>query len=137
MKCPLLCIAVSLAPFASGASAACTAETQVQGAATLRIVLEGNTMCASRGNDSWQEYHQAGGGLIDYKKGPSDKIDPTKQVGTWSVSGNGAGTQVRYDYGIGRNYNYKVHTIVAGSSYSMCSGSAEVVVTLRPGQGPC
>lgn len=122
---------------AGTAHAACTAATQVQGATTLRGLLEGKTVCASRGNDRWQEFHQAGGALIDYKKGPTDKVDPTKQVGTWTVSGNGAGTQLRYDYGPGANYNYKVHTIAAGSTYGFCSGSAELVVTLRPGQGPC
>lgn len=136
MKCLLVPAALCLASLSTGASAACTPATQVQGAAALRTVLQGNTVCATRGADSWQEYHQAGGALIDYKKGPDDRVDPTKQVGTWQVTGNGNGTQVRYDYGRGQNYNYKVHAI-AGNTYSMCSGAEDLVVSLRPGQGPC
>lgn len=137
MKAFTLSAALASVALAGPAHAACTAATQVQGAATLRGVLAGNTVCASRGNDRWQEFHQAGGALIDYKKGPNDKVDPTKQVGTWTVTGNGAGTQLRYDYGPGANYTYKVHTIVANTSYSLCSSTEELVVTLRSGQGPC
>lgn len=121
---------------ALAAQAACS-DPQVQGATTLRTLLQGKTVCAMRGTDRWQEFHRADGALIDYKKGPTDPVDPTKQVGTWSATGNGSGTQLRYDYGPGANYTYKVHGSVPGSSYSLCSGTEDLVVTLRTGQGPC
>ncbi|NMF96722.1 hypothetical protein GPA27_04900 [Aromatoleum toluolicum] len=137
MKCLLASAVLSFALLPTTAGAACTAASQVTGATTLTTLLQGKTLCALRGTDRWQEYHQAGGALIDYKMGPNDKVDPTKQVGTWTVTGNGPGTQVRYDYGRGQNYTYKVHTIVQDASYSLCSGTEDLVVTLRPGQGPC
>lgn len=137
MKRLLVPAVLSLALMPAIAGAACTSTSQVTGSATLTTLLGGKTICASRGADRWQEYHQAGGALIDYKKGPTDPVDPTKQVGTWTVTGNGSGTQLRYDYGRGQNYTYKVHTIVQDASYSLCSGTEDLVVTIRPGQGPC
>lgn len=137
MKLLPISMLLILMSHAFSAHAACTTATQVQGAATLRAVLQGKTVCAARGGDRWQEFHRSDGALIDYKKGPSDPVDPTKQVGSWAVTGNGAGTQLRYDYGRGGNYTYKVHTITEGSTYSLCSGTEDLVVTLRTGQGPC
>lgn len=122
---------------ASGAYAACTPASQVKGANDLRAVLQGNTICVTRGNERWQEYHQAGGALIDYKKGPDHKVDPSKRVGTWSISGNGTGTQLRHEYTSGAAFSYTVHTITAGSSYGFCGGGGEMIVTLRAGQGAC
>lgn len=121
----------------NGAYAACTSATQVKGADALRAVLQGNTVCVARGNERWQEYHQAGGALIDYKKGPDDKKDLSKQVGVWAVSGSGSRTQLRHNYGSGKSYSFTVHTIVPGSSYSFCGGRSELVVTLRGGLGAC
>ncbi|NMF90380.1 hypothetical protein [Aromatoleum petrolei] len=137
MKCLLVSAALSLVLMPVIAGAACTAASQVTGATTLSNLLANKTLCALRGADRWQEFHQAGGALIDYKKGPSDPVDPTKQVGTWTVTGNGSGTQVRYNYGQGASYTYKVHTIVQDTSYSLCSGAEDLVVSMRAGQGPC
>lgn len=137
MKLLPVAAVLSLALMPEFASAACTSSSQVTGSATLTTLLAGKTICASRGGDRWQEYHQAGGALIDYKKGPTDPVDPTKQVGTWTVTGNGSGTQVRYNYGQGASYTYKVHTIVQDASYSLCSGTEDLVVSMRQGQGPC
>lgn len=99
--------------------------------------LTNNTVCAKSGGDSWQEYHQSGGALIDYKKGQNDPIDPTKQVGTWSIVGTGSNTRVHYDYGSGGVYEYSVH--LNGGIYTLCGvGSAPTLdVTIMPGQGSC
>ena len=137
MKCLLASAVLSFALMPSIAGAACTAASHVTGATTLTTLLQGKTLCALRGTDRWQEFHQAGGALIDYKKGPTDPVDPTKQVGTWTVSGNGSGTQVRYSYGQGASYTYKVHTIIQDASYSLCSSTEDLVVSMRSGQGPC
>lgn len=137
MKLLPIFIAIAAGVAAGGAHAACTPASQVKGADNLRSVLQGNTICVALGNERWQEYHQAGGALIDYKKGPDDKKDPSKQVGSWSVSGNGAGTQLRHQYSAGASFTYTVHTIAAGSSYGLCGGGGELIVTLRAGRGPC
>lgn len=107
------------------AMAACT------GTPLSPSLLTGYTLCTSRGKDSWQEYHEAGGRLIDYKMGPNDRIDPTKQVGTWSASG----TNVVYRFGSG----YSMYRVFAngGTSYSVCGNDGEFVVTFRKGLSKC
>ena len=137
MKLMPVAAVLSLTLMPAMAEAACTSTSQVTDADALRTLLGGKTLCATRGADRWQEFHQSGGALIDYKKGPSDPVDPTKQVGTWTVTGNGSGTQVRYNYGQGASYTYKVHTIVQDASYSLCSSTEDLVVSMRSGQGPC
>lgn len=137
MKFLFVPVILSLAVMPAMAEAACTSTSQITDASALRTLLAGKTLCATRGTDRWQEFHQAGGALIDYKKGQTDPVDPTKQVGTWTVTGNGSGTQVRYSYGQGANYTYKVHTIVQDASYSLCSSTEDLVVSMRVGLGPC
>lgn len=105
--------------------------------AEITTALSGKTVCALRGKDKWQEYHAPDGALIDYKMGPTDKVDPSKRVGSWSVTGNSGGSQakVNYDYGSGGQSSYSVYANGAGS-YSFCSG-AELVVSVMPGQVKC
>ena len=120
---------------AGQAMAACTGNAMnVSGITTA---LSGNTVCAVRGKDKWQEYHAPGGGLIDYKMGPTDKVDPSKNVGSWSVTGNSAGNQARvnYNYGSGGQYSYTVYSN-GGGSYSFCSGG-ELLVSVVSGQVKC
>jgi hypothetical protein len=57
------------------------------GAGTFQTFIAGTTVCVARGAERWQEYHAAGGDLIDYKRGPNHPVDPTKKVGTWSITG--------------------------------------------------
>ena len=89
----------------------------------LDTLISGTTVCASFGGDEWQEEHRAGGPLWDYKKGPSDPVDPSEQVGTWDIGGN----QVRYTYGR-TSYRYSVHD-EGGGSYTFCGigGGAPVI----------
>ncbi len=108
---------IAMACVAEGAFAACNAPaTQVTDAA-LTNLLNGNTVCAARGGDRWQEEHQAGGALWDYKLGDADPVDPRTQVGTWSVTEAGAASVVTYDYGAG-SQSYEVWD--DGGSYSFC-----------------
>lgn len=137
MKLPLIASAVVFAFAAEGAVAACSAPaaTQVRHNTTpsLTTLLSGNTVCAVRGGDRWQEEHHAGGVLKDYKRGPTDTIDPMTQVGTWAVSGTGANTAVTYSYTGGSVYSYTVWDN-GGGSYSFC-GAGGVDFTLRTGTG--
>ena len=141
MKLPMIAGAIVFAFSAEGAMAACsTPATQVTDGA-LTTLLSGNTVCAMRGGDRWQEEHHAGGVLIDYKKGPTDAVDPTKQVGTWAVSGTGAGTTVTYNYTVGSvpgpSYNYAVWQNTTPNSYSFCKAGAilDMDFTLTAGTG--
>lgn len=119
----------------------CTNGTQLKntGAApnVVANALSGKTVCATLGSQKWQEYHQPGGSLIDYKKGPSDPVDPTKTVGTWSTSGNGNNSRVTYNYGTGGSYSYEVH--LSGGTYTLCGvgGAPTLDVTLPSGQVSC
>ena len=49
----------------------------------VATLVTGKTACATRGSERWQEFHQAGGSLIDYKLGPTSTTDPSEKVGTW------------------------------------------------------
>ena len=99
----------------------------------LSAKFSGNTVCAQRAGDRWQEYHQGtgSGDLIDWKMGPGHAVDPSKQVGTWSATSSG----LAYNYGSGGNYTYQVFDNNNGT-YSFCNG-AEMLVTVRSGQGAC
>ena len=115
------------------AMAACTGTAINQTA--LTAALSGNTVCAARTPDRWQEFHQTGGVLIDYKRGPADKIDPSEPVGTWSITGNGSNATVVYNYGAGGTFSYSVRSN-GGASYSFC-GVQNFEVTVLNGQVAC
>jgi hypothetical protein len=93
--------------------------------------LQNNTVCATLGRERWQEFHAPGGNLIDYKKGPSDRVDPSKSVGSWSASAD----TVTYDYGRGGTFRYQLHNN-GGGSYTFC-GTRNIDAVLRPGQVAC
>ena len=119
----------------AGSPTAPTAVTTDGGSVTLSSLLTGNTVCVgSAGNWEAQEYHQSGGNLIDYKRGPSDPVDATASVGTWSISGSGTSTKVTYFYG-SSTYSNTVWDHANGT-YSFCN-PAETVATIKTGQGAC
>jgi len=128
---------IALVGFSGAATAGCSsaASTPVHTIAALTPLLEGKTVCV---RDQWQEYHQSGGDLVDYKKGPSDKVDPSEKVGTWTVTGNTSGlrAQVIHDYGPGQRYPYSVYDNKDGT-YSFCGGGKDIVATIKPGQVAC
>jgi hypothetical protein len=74
--------------------------------AQLSTTFSGNTLCAQRGSDKWQEQHRAGNELWDYKLG-SNAMDPTKLVGSWSISGTGATSVLVHTYG-SKTYEWAV-----------------------------
>lgn len=95
--------------------------------------LGGKTVCVGSA-PTWQaqEFHQVGGTLIDYKRGSGHPIDPTKTIGTWSVSGN----QIAYSYTSGGSYTFDVYE--KNGAYSFCtSGGSAAEATIRDSQGPC
>ena len=124
------------------ASAACPG-TPLTGLGTL---LADKLICGTNlGNgEHYQEEHRSAGSVLwERAKGPSDPVDPSAQVGTWSIDTSGANEQVCYNYGAGGTY---CHTVslnggiagANGSTYSFCSGSGEVtgvMVTPIPAPG--
>jgi hypothetical protein len=103
----------------------CGAGTRVVGKELVSL-LAGKTVCGAVDGDTWQEFHSgsgAGGGpLIDYKRGPGDPVDPSKQVGTWAIAEvETVNSFVVYDYGGGNSYGYAVCT--NGGSVNFCGAS--------------
>jgi len=99
------------------------------------VQFSGKTLCAARGSERWQEYHAPAGDLIDYKKGPGDKVDPTTKVGSWS----GSATTLTHNYGPGSAYIWSVCKDTASGPYRFCNGATAVVsnATLVTGQVRC
>lgn len=132
MKSTVLWSVIAFVGIAGDAMAACTSINLDQ--TQLSATLSNKTVCASRGNERWQEQHQGTGGgtLIDYKNGPSDPVDPSETVGNWSILGSGANTVVRYDYGGDETYDYRVYSN-GGNNYSFCNARTgeEIVVTVE------
>ncbi len=114
----------------------------------LSQLLPSRYACAGPGawpNVTWNELHSGAPGsfagtVTDFKKGPGDPVDPTKVVGSYSISNNvglKAG-QVTYNYGDpGGPYTYKVlanlgTTYPNAGHYSFCtlSGGRNINVTV-------
>lgn len=138
MKAVVIAGALALGLAASAyAQTACPCSSTGTLVAAPRLLVGGNTVCAARGDERWQEYHAgtSGGALIDYKRGPNDPVDPTAQVGTWSASG---GT-LTHDYGGGARYTWSVCREAPGGPYRFCDGSTSVVsgATIVTGQQAC
>lgn len=111
--------------------------TRVQQVSQL---VRGNTMCAARNGDSWQEFHSGSGNngaLIDYKLGPNHPIDPTKQVGTWNAQ-NGANSSLTHTYG-NTSYGWVVCDAGGGRYTLVSTGAAGTItdVTIKQNQVPC
>ena len=81
-----------------------------------------------------QEEHRGDGTLWDYKKGSTDPIDPTTQVGTWTVANdNSVNATVSYIY-VGPPATtpipYKVYSTGTGYDFCTVGGSPVASVTL-------
>jgi hypothetical protein len=119
------------------AFAACSTPFLAGGAlSTLLTSVGGRTICSpsscTGSNCSWQEQHRSGGQLWDYKKGPSDAVDPSEQVGTWSISGN----TVTHTYGAPPPYPYNVKDNGDGT-FSFCGANGEFTFRVLSGQTGC
>lgn len=108
----------------------------------LSTLLTGNTACYPAGGPPWtnQELH-SGGNIIDYKKGPSDPVDPSKTIGTYAVTGTDMGV-VTYSYTGGGSFSYEVFggASLPLGNYDFCSGGSPLAngpVKIKSGGGGC
>lgn len=165
MKLPITIFAsaILLAGITEGAMAACD-DPQIMNTTANPTRLfnllnggtpNGNTVCVSASGGGWenQEEHTnltntvpgvSGLQLLDYKKGSGDPVDPTTQVGTWSVSGMDEATQVTYYYTHGGNsgpFEFTVHSPDVGTitNLTFCGVNVtdQINATLKTGGGGC
>lgn len=107
---------------------------------TLGAALAGKMVCGAVGNERWQEWHNgtaASGVVVDFKRGPGHPVDPSGQVGTYSVSTAGATSTVSYAYGGSNNYAYRVCR-VGSTSYAFCGaalGGRDITGVIVGGSG--
>jgi len=119
-----------------------------QNATQIKALVGQSTVCVgSTPNATWSEYHDgntsaASGNVIDWKKGRTDPVDPTTQVGTYAVTASGSVGFITYTYG-SLSYLYVV-TPVAGTTYNFCLCTSQAscpgpntLVTIKAGQGAC
>ena len=126
-------------------TARCPCDTSKIQRTDVAALVRGNTACAVRGSERWQEFHQVGGDVIDYKLGPNSTTDRSEKVGTW-VAGVASRTNllptVTYNYGAGGTYAYAVCAANAAATgpFLFCNVSTQErfdPVTLKAGQVPC
>lgn len=94
--------------------------------------VSGDMLCGTgvlNAGDRWQEYHNPNGTLMEYARG-ADPIDPTRDVGTWTVNNNQtASATITYTYNGGFSYTYWVNAD-GGGVFSMCRVSDNVLVAV-------
>jgi len=136
MKRAALTCLVLLIGTAGSAMAACPGPDQLYMNAAD---LAGLKVCGRRGSDQWQEEHRGGpssGELWDFKKGPSDPIDPSEKVGTWAVD-PAKPKVITYTYDGGGVYSFRVFR--KGKKFAFCgvNNSEEIAATVVPRVVPC
>lgn len=125
-------LAVALSVPALSAVAQCTGTALNAG--QLTTLLSGNTVCGRPAasypgstSDRWQEQHRGGAQLWDFKRGPSDPVDPTERVGSWSISPGvqGSPALVTHAYLGGTSFSWAVYTQGTGptATHSFCNAA--------------
>lgn len=136
---------VLLLAAAAVSAQSCPAGTSRLNRQDIGSQIIGKTMCANSGGDRWQEYHDANGDLVDYKRGPSDRVDPSQKVGTWSYAGFGPNTLLVHTYSPSATYSWAVCGTPGippdnrpGAPYTLVSSQATITgVTVRRDQTSC
>jgi hypothetical protein len=125
----------------ASAYAACSAATgysQLMGT-DIATLLVGSIACYPTASPYTNQEFLSGGSITDYKKGPSDPIDPSKVIGTYVIQ-NGRNGSITYHYSGGPSYTYTVWGAVPVTSgnYDFCVGSTPITVRVALGSsGPC
>ena len=102
----------------------------------LTTLLNGNTLCAASGNDTWQEQHRSGGELWDFKLGANSTIDPTAKVGIWKIV-DGPSSTLNHDYGAGGSFTWAVCQVGTTNTYTLVGNITITGATVQTGQVGC
>ena len=145
MKSTFIALTGLVALWATPATAQVCTGTAL-GQTALTTLLNGKYACVGTFPTSqWNELH-SGGSLIDYKLGASHPKDPTKNVGTYTItSGDSSGGAsgrvgvVTYNYGSGGTYGYHVYANLgtispAAGLYSFCTTGGGSNFAVKVGQ---
>jgi hypothetical protein len=139
-KVPHLLALLAMTAGSGSAHASCAPATDyaVLTATQIGTLLVGSTACYPAGPPYENQEFLAGGNITDYKKGPSDPIDPSKVIGTYSLGGGPTGN-ITYSYTGGPSYLYSVWgpTTPGGTNYDLCVGTIPITVRIAAGSGPC
>jgi len=104
----MVAYAMLVLPLAAGPTFAACSGTALSGGNVNQVV--GKYACLKVGGVIQNnEYHATGGILQDYKKGPSDPVDPTSTIGQWAVT-VGQPDTITYSYTGGPTYTYQVYS---------------------------
>ena len=123
--------------------APCTASpgySQLSGS-QIQSLLVGNTACYPVIAPYTNQEYLSGGNITDYKKGPSDPIDPSKVIGTYTI--DNTNNTITYTYTGSPNsvFTYTVWGPVVSGEYDFCSSGIPLVNgpvrIVTGGPGPC
>lgn len=124
----------------------CSSGTPLTQAQISNLLANRYACVGTSPNAQWNELH-SGGLVLDYKKGPTDPVDPSDTpshpTGSYTVTGLGSsqttGT-VHYNYGAGGTFAYNIIAnlgagfppFVSGGQYSFCAvgGGQNLAVTI-------
>ena len=140
LRLPFVVCALGVGLSGEVSAQACNHQQSVPNLTTL---LQSNTVCAALARDRWQEYHEAGGALYDWKRGPGDRVDPRERVGSWSIAsvtiGNNTRDQVTHNYGAGNSFTYRVCQSGSVFTFQQVTPAATTITgaTIQGGSGAC
>ena len=141
LRLPFVVCALGVGLSGEVSAQACTHKKSVPNLTTL---LQSNTVCAALARDRWQEYHEAGGALYDWKRGPGDRVDPRERVGSWSIASvtdsNDTRDQVTHNYGAGNSFTYRVCQNGSVFTFQQVKPAATTTITgatIQGGSGAC
>lgn len=142
MKAYLAASLLLITGFAANAHAQCV----TQKVTNPSSVVANKLVCAHKGTPAnpgarWSELHQRSGTLTEWARGAGDPVDPSHDVGSWSV--NRSTGVLTYAYTGDGSYSYQLFDD-GGGKYSLCTaqnGTVEAtikkVVANPSGNNPC
>lgn len=95
----------------------------------IQTLLVSRYACGSNGNETWDErlLGTGSGDVEDYKKGPTDPVDKTEVVGTYSI--DKTNHKITYNYGSGGIFTYQI----SNSGATVTTGPGTYTFTGAPG----
>lgn len=127
-----------IANYALAVPPTCGTGGQNKSAAEIQALLVGSYACV-HGGSGWNEVLAGGtsGTVTEYAKGPSDPVDPSQQVGTYTISSGSGGNPdyITYNYGTGGSFSYAIgpKATTGAGPYNFCNigTGATISVTVQ------